>query len=91
MTTDTLAAVCRLASGECQWIGRRGIHVYCHNPMRITTINGREGWLRLPENARYCVVCPDAGMPYISDYCQWITAQHAASLVDAALRAAAAA
>lgn len=39
-----------LVSGECRWIGREDIHVYCHAPA------GR--------NAAYCVVCPEAGLDY---------------------------
>lgn len=37
-----------LASGECRWIGRHDLHVYCHAPA------GRE--------PRYCVVCPEEGL-----------------------------
>jgi hypothetical protein len=79
-----------MASGQARWIGRPDIHVYCHNPMRETTINGRHCWLRTPTQARYCVVCPDAGLPYNPDYGQWVTAEQAATLVEAALRAASA-
>ena len=43
----TLASILRLASGQCVWIGRPDIHVYCHAPA------GRD--------ARYSVICPDAG------------------------------
>lgn len=37
-----------LSSGECRWIGRHDLHVYCHAPL------GRE--------PLYCVVCPDEGL-----------------------------
>ena len=39
-----------MQSGECRWIGREDIHVYCHAPA------GRE--------PRYCVVCPEGGMEH---------------------------
>lgn len=68
-----------LSSGECRWIGRHDIHVYCHAPMVETMMPwGRLGWTRRPEDARYCVVCPDAGL----DYGAWMTAEQAAVIVD---------
>lgn len=39
-----------LTRGECRWIGREDIHVYCHAPA------GRD--------AAYCIVCPEAGLDY---------------------------
>ena len=39
-----------MQSGECRWIGREDIHVYCHAPMR--------------HEPRYCVVCPAGDMDY---------------------------
>lgn len=45
-----LTQIKSLQSGECRWIGREDIHVYCHAPM------GRE--------PRYCVVCPEGGLEY---------------------------
>jgi hypothetical protein len=41
-------------SGECKWVGRPGIHVYCHNPhprtddsarYRVVTTSSRTDWL----------------------------------------------
>lgn len=46
----TLAQIETLTTGECRWIGRHDIHVYCHAPLR--------------RNAMYCVVCPEAGLEY---------------------------
>lgn len=40
--------IAELASGECRWIGREDVHVYCHAPV------GRE--------ARYRVICPAEGL-----------------------------
>lgn len=75
------AAVYRLASGECRWIGREDIHVYCHAPMVQTLMpTGRMGWQ--PGPASYCVVCPDAGL---EDYDQWVTAREAVRLIESAL------
>lgn len=48
MSASIKIAVLALASGECRWIGRHDIHVYCHAPA------GQE--------ARYSVVCPAAGL-----------------------------
>lgn len=56
-----------MTSGECRWIGRPDLHVYCHAPA------GRE--------PRYCVVCPDEGLEYLP-YDQWITATEAWRVVD---------
>ena len=39
-----------LASGECRWIGRHDVQVYCRAPLH-----------REPS---YCVVCPEAGLEY---------------------------
>ena len=50
MTASLLSSVEALATGECRWIGRHDIHVYCMAPA------GRV--------ASYCVVCPDAGLEY---------------------------
>lgn len=47
-----------MESGECRWVGRPEIHVYCHNPhprtdgsarYRVVTIDSRTDWL--PEAA----------------------------------------
>jgi hypothetical protein len=48
--TDTQYALERLDSGECRWIGRHDIHVYCHAPAK--------------REPAYCVVCPDAGLEH---------------------------
>jgi hypothetical protein len=66
-----------LQSGECRYIGREDIHVYCRHPL----VETMTGWVRRPEDARYCVVCPDAGL----EYGHWVTADEAAVLVDRAL------
>lgn len=68
-----------MTSGQCRWIGRPDIHVYCHHPMVETMMPwGRLGWTRRPEDTRYCVVCPEAGL----NYGTWITAVEAAVIVD---------
>lgn len=75
------AAVHGLASGECRWIGREDIHVYCHAPMVQTLMpTGRMGWQ--PGPASYCVVCPDAEL---EDYDQWVTAREVVRLIESAL------
>jgi hypothetical protein len=48
--SDTLYEIESLASGECRWIGRHDIHVYCHAPAK--------------REPAYCVVCPDAGLEH---------------------------
>lgn len=83
----TITKIKALESGMAAFIGRRDIHVYCHNPMRLTMMpTGREGWKRYPEEARYMVVCPAAGLR-LADWegREWVTAVEAARLVDAAL------
>ena len=71
-----------LASGECRWIGRHDIHVYCHAPMIETMMPwGRMGWQRGP--ASYCVVCLEAGL----EYGEWVDAPRAAKRVAKALKA----
>lgn len=78
----TLAKIVTMTTGQCRWVGREDIHVYCHNPMReVLRPDGRTAWQRTAEDARYCVVCPDAGM----DYGQWMTAVDTARAVDAIL------
>jgi hypothetical protein len=85
MTAASIAAAVHgLASGECRWIGREDIHVYCHSPMVERLMpTGRMGWQ--PGPASYCVVCPDAGLEYIEDYDQWVTAREAVRLIESAL------
>lgn len=76
MILDTLE---EMTSGECRWVGRHDIHVYCHHPMVETMMPwGRTGWKRMAGEARYCVVCPDAGL----EHGNWITAAEAAVIVD---------
>jgi hypothetical protein len=71
-----------LASGECRWIGRRDIHVYCRAPMVETLMaSGRMGWQ--PGPASYCVVCPEAGL----EYGEFVDAPRAAKLVEKILKA----
>lgn len=50
MSGSILNSIRSLSSGECRWIGRHDIHVYCMAPA------GRA--------ASYSVVCPDAGLEY---------------------------
>jgi hypothetical protein len=74
------AAVHGLASGECRWIGREDIHVYCHAPMVERLMpTGRMGWQ--PGPATYSVVCPDAGL----EPGTWVTAREAVRLIESAL------
>jgi hypothetical protein len=48
--SDTQYDLERMDSGECRWIGRHDIHVYCHAPAK--------------REPTYCVVCPDAGLEH---------------------------
>jgi hypothetical protein len=83
--TMTISKIKSLESGEARWVGRRDIHVYCHRPMRLVQMpTGREGWQRLPEDARYMVQCEHAG-PLEG---VWMTAVEAARLVDSILAGA---
>ena len=76
MTTYEIAD---LDSGECRWIGRHDIHVYCRHPFVETMMpTGRMGWTRDPAAARYCVVCPASGM----EHGNWLTLGQAAAAVD---------
>lgn len=40
-----------MESGECRWWLREDIHLYCRHP-----------WPRRPEDKRYAIACPDAGL-----------------------------
>lgn len=78
----TITKIKSLESGQAKWIGREDIHVYCHHPMRLTMMpTGREGWRREPADARYKVLCEDAG----ALEGVWMTAVEAARLVDSIL------
>lgn len=61
-----LVALMSMASGECRWILRHDIHVYCFAPA------GRE--------PRYGVVCPDAGLDHRPTE-EWVPATEAAALI----------
>jgi len=75
--------IASLASGECRWIGREDVHVYCRNPLlRTTGIDGRVGWERQPGAARYTVVCPAAGLRYGT----WVPACEAVDTVSRILQ-----
>jgi len=68
-----------MASGECCWIERKDIHVYCSNPMVERMMPwGRLGWHRDPEAVRFAVVCPAGGT--VGQ--RWTTATEAAALVE---------
>jgi hypothetical protein len=48
--------------GECRWMHRHDIHVYCRHPLRrVRQPDGREAWQRCEEDRRYMVVCGEAG------------------------------
>ena len=75
----TIYEIDSLESGECRWVGRRDIHVYCQHPFVETMMQtGRVGWTRPAGTARYCVVCPEAGL----EYGDWLTLEQAAAIVD---------
>lgn len=61
-----------MESGECRWIGRRDIHVYCRAPLRQ---NAEGCWQR--SDPQYCVVCPAAGLRHG----QWGTADEARAAI----------
>lgn len=86
----TITQIKSLESGTCAWIGRHDIHVYCHAPMRRRDAgDGRWVWRPSePEEARYCVVCPEAGLAYVREPAEWVTAVEAARLVDGILAGA---
>jgi len=70
-----------LASGECRWIGRPDVQVYCRASLVETLMpSGRMGWQ--PGPATYCVVCPEAGL----EYGDWVDAARAAKLVEKILK-----
>jgi len=72
-----------MASGECRYIGREDVHVYCRNPLvSITGIDGRTRWERQPGAARYSVACPAAGLRYGT----WVPASEAAGTVSRILQ-----
>lgn len=84
----TLDKIDAMFSGQCKWIGEIDVHVYCHHPMReVPGPHGRTVWRRFEGEARFCVVCPDAGLEYIENYRAWVPAEEAAALVDRAVAA----
>jgi hypothetical protein len=55
--------IASMASGECRWIGREDVHVYCRRPfVECLMPSGRMGWQ--PGPATYSVVCPSAGLKH---------------------------
>ena len=75
----TLYEIDSLESGECRWVGRHDVHVYCQNPFVETLMpTGRMGWTRPAGGASYCVVCPEAGL----EYGTWLPLEQAAAIVD---------
>jgi hypothetical protein len=44
-----IAQLLAMTSGECRWIGRHDLHVYCVAPCELVrTAFGRDGWQRKP-------------------------------------------
>lgn len=75
----TLHEIADLESGECRWIGRHDIHVYCQHPFVETIMpSGRPGWTREPGSARYSIACHEAGLSHGT----WLTLAQAAAAVD---------
>jgi hypothetical protein len=67
-----------LKTGECRWMHRHDIHVYCRHPLRrVRQADGREAWLRCDEDRRYKVVCGAAGKET-----GWITHDEAVRAID---------
>lgn len=86
MSRSILAAVCGMVSGQCKWIGREDIHVYCHAPMVERLMpTGRTGWQ--PGPATYSIACPSAGL----DAETWTTAADVARQIESILTMEAAA
>lgn len=48
MTSNEIAAALyRMTSGECRWVGREDVHVYCWAPCDLVLMpHGRHGWQR---------------------------------------------
>lgn len=59
--------------GECRWVHRHDIHVYC-----------RHTWPRRPEDRRYAVACPDAGL----DAEAWMDEEQTILVIDEILAGA---
>jgi hypothetical protein len=77
MSTDTVAALLSMSSGECRWVGRYDVHAYCRAPMvRFVRADGRTAWTRGP--ATYCIACPAGN----TKHGNWMDAQDAADLID---------
>lgn len=67
-----------MESGQCRWVGRHDIHVYCHHPMRMVRHpDGREAWQRREEDRRYRIVCGEAG-----DETGWLDHDEAVRAID---------
>jgi hypothetical protein len=72
-----------MQSGECRWIGREDVHVYCKAPMvEVAMPSGRKGWNRGPR--WFAVICPAAGLPAAAsrDQFAWQTADEAAAVIE---------
>jgi hypothetical protein len=75
--------IASMASGECRYIGREDVHVYCRNPLvRVAGVDGRQRWERQPGAARYSVACPAAGLQYGT----WVPACEATDTVSRILQ-----
>lgn len=84
----TLSTILEMVTGEAKWIGRPDIHCYCHHPMReVVCEDGKIRWQRFAEDAKYSVICPDAGLLPGT----WTTAAQAARTIDSILSQEAAA
>jgi hypothetical protein len=64
--------------GECRWAYRHDIHVYCRHLAVAVERDGRTYWCRRPEDRRYAIACPDAGM----DCEVWMTEDETIEALD---------
>lgn len=78
---DILDNIIGMSSGECRWVGREDIHVYCRAPLvRTITPCGKTGWE--PGPATFCVVCPEAGLRHGN----WTTAAECVAVIRSILQ-----
>lgn len=77
-----------MRSGECRWIGRYDLHVYCWAPCdQVTMANGKTGWQRRAPVYKLLIA---GEPPNVWDRVGWGTAAEVCQRINAMMAAEAA-
>lgn len=75
-----LSQIVEMKPGECRWIGREDINVYCWQPCDLVTMpSGRQGWMRRVATFKVWTAA-SSGSPWNAD--GWVPAAVAVRQIE---------